>query len=248
MVMQEAKPDTPEASATERPHSRKLMALIASGAVVVMVAAIVVYFVAFRSLPTTVSWAPSVSAVSPGGEVTVAGRITPADSGRQVLIEGASSSRGPWQPMAQAATTDSRGRFTITFKPAIETSMVMRVVVDPAGRYLEVTGRSMPVRLLSLSSINLSGGGLVTNQIPVNFTVTVDPPSIGRTVKVEQSSDKVHWTAVGRRDRPRPAEEQSSRFRASRLVSGPTVQQSHRMTSSPRLQAHWPMPQLRTSR
>jgi hypothetical protein len=178
-------------------HSKKLIPLLAGAAVLAMVAVFGVYFFAFRSLPTTVSWAPSVSAITPGGEVTVAGRITPAESGRQVLIEGAPSAGGPWQRMVQAATTDSLGRFAISFKPAIKASMIMRVVVDPAGRYLEVTGKSMPVRLLSLSSINLTVGGLVTNQIPVNFTVTVDPPTIGRTVRLEQSSDNEHWTAVG---------------------------------------------------
>jgi|SRR5450631_2013595 hypothetical protein len=41
------------------------------------------------------------------------------------------------------------------------------------------------------------GGGLVTNQIPVDFAVAVDPPSVGRTVTLEQSSDKLHWVPVG---------------------------------------------------
>ena len=67
----ETQRDTPEASATERPRSRKHVGLIAGGAAVVILAAIGVYFMAFRSLPTTVSWAPSVSAIAPGGDLTV---------------------------------------------------------------------------------------------------------------------------------------------------------------------------------
>jgi hypothetical protein len=31
----------------------------------------------------------------------------------------------------------------------------------------------------------------------VSFTVAVDPPSVGRTVTLEQSGDKVHWVPVG---------------------------------------------------
>ena len=99
--------------------------------------------------------------------------------------------------MLATVTTDSQGRFAITFKPQLTGSIVMRVVVDPAGRYLEVIGLPKPVRLLTLSSISLKGGGLVTNQIPVTFAVAVDPPSLGRTVRLEQSSDKVHWVPVG---------------------------------------------------
>jgi len=189
--------DTSETGATEHRRSRKLVPLIASAAVLVILAAIGVYYVAFRSLPTTVSWAPSVSAIAPGGELTVSGRVTPAESGRLVTFESASSAQGPWQPMPQSATTDSRGRFSISYKPQLTGSIVMRVVVDPAGRYLAVTGQSSPVRLLTLSSIRLKGGGTVPTKTAIKFTVAVDPPSVGRTVKVEQSSDKVRWIPVG---------------------------------------------------
>jgi flagellar basal body-associated protein FliL len=61
--MQEPHLNTPEASTTERPSSRKLVAIIAGTVLVVILAATGVYFVAFRSLATTVSWAPSVSAI-----------------------------------------------------------------------------------------------------------------------------------------------------------------------------------------
>jgi hypothetical protein len=164
---------------------------------VVTLAVIGVYFVAFRSLPTTVSWAPSVSAMVSGDDLTVSGQITPANGGRQVLLQSAPTAKGPWQPMPATLTTDSQGRFVATFKPHLTGSIVMRVVVGPAGRYLQVTGLSKPVQLLTLSSISLKGGGLLTSQIPVSFTVAVDPPSVGRTVKLEQSSDKVHWVPVG---------------------------------------------------
>jgi hypothetical protein len=99
--------------------------------------------------------------------------------------------------MLATITTDGQGRFAATFKPQLTGSIVMRVVIDPAGRYLQAIGLSKPVRLLTLSSISLQGGGLVTNHIPVNFTVAVDPPRVGRIVRLEQSSDKVHWTPVG---------------------------------------------------
>jgi hypothetical protein len=99
--------------------------------------------------------------------------------------------------VSPTVSTDGQGRFAITFKPQLTGSIVMRVVVDPAGRYLKVIGLPKPLRLLTLSSIGLNGGGLVTNQIPVNFTVAVDPPSVDRTVRLEQSSDKVHWVPVG---------------------------------------------------
>ena len=99
--------------------------------------------------------------------------------------------------MPQSATTDSRGRFSVTYKPQLTGSIVMRVVVDPAGRYLAVTGASSPVRLLSLSSVTLKGGGTVPTQSALQFTVTVDPPSAGRILRIEQSSDKVRWVPVG---------------------------------------------------
>jgi hypothetical protein len=196
MFIQETQPSAPEASKTEPRPSRKLVAIIASTALVTL-AAIGLYLVAFRSLPTTVSWAPSVSAMVSGGDLTVTGQITPANGGRQVLVQSAPTVKGPWDPMLPTITTDSQGRFAATFKPQITGSIVIRVVVDPAGRYLQVIGLQKPVRLLTLSSINLKGGGLVTNQIPVSFTVAVDPPSVGRTVRLEQSSDKVHWVPVG---------------------------------------------------
>jgi hypothetical protein len=197
MFTQKTQFSAPEASKTEPRQSRKLVAIIASTALVVILAAIGVYFVAFRSLPTTVSWTPSVSAMVSGDNLTVSGQIRPVGSGRQVLVQGAPTARGPWVRVAPTVTTDGRGRFAITFKPQLTGSIVMRVVVDPAGRYLEVIGLPKPVRLLTPSSISLKGGGLVTNQIPVNFTVAVDPPSVGRTVRLEQSSDKVHWVPVG---------------------------------------------------
>lgn len=87
-------------------------------------------------------------------------QITPADSGRQVSIETAPKGSGPWQPIPQSGTTDSGGRFAVTIKSKFSGSIVMRVVVDPAGRYLAVTGVSRPVRLLVLSSIALKGGAL----------------------------------------------------------------------------------------
>ena len=154
MFTQETQSSAPEASKTEPRYSRKLVAIIASTALVVILAAIGVYYVAFRSLPTTVSWAPSVSAIAPGSELAVSGRVTPAESGRQVLFESAPNAQGPWQPMPQTATTDSRGRFAVTFKPQFTGLILMRVVVDPAGRYLEVTGQSKPVRLLATSSVS----------------------------------------------------------------------------------------------
>jgi len=132
-----------------------------------------------------------------GGDLTVSGQITPANGGRQVLLQSAPTARGPWARVSATVTTDGQGRFAITFKPRLTGSIVTRVVVDPAGRYLQVIGLQKPVGLLTLSSISLKGGGLVTNQIPVSFTVAVDPPSVGRTVKLEQSSDKVHWVPVG---------------------------------------------------
>jgi hypothetical protein len=202
MVMQEAQLNAPEASASEHPRSGKLIALITSAAVLAIVAAIGVYFVAFRSLPTTVSWAPSVSAVSPGGDLTVSGQVTPAESGRLVSVEVAPfesvfKGQGPWQPMPQSATTDTRGRFSITYKTHFPVSIVMQVMVDPAGRYLGVTGAPKPVRLLVLSSISLKGGGTLPTGTPITFTVSVDPISAGRTVQIEQSSDKVRWVPVG---------------------------------------------------
>jgi archaellum component FlaG (FlaF/FlaG flagellin family) len=197
MFTQKTQSSALEASKTSPRHSRKLVAIIASTALVVTLAAIGVYFVAFRSLPTTVSWAPSVSAMASGDNLTVSGQIRPVGSGRQVLVQSAPTARGPWVRVSPTVTTDGRGRFAITFKPQLTGSIVMRVAVDPAGRYLDVIGLPKPVRLLTLSSIGLKGGGLVTNQVPVNFAVAVDPPSVGRTVRLEQSSDKVHWVPLG---------------------------------------------------
>jgi hypothetical protein len=199
MVMQGAHLNTPEASTTERPWSRKVVAIIAGTALTVILAATGVYYVAIRALPSTVSWAPSVSAIAPGSDLAVSGWVTPAESGRQVLFESAPNAQGPWQPMPQTATTDSRGRFAITFKPQFTGLILMRVVVDPEGRYLKVTGQSKPVRLLSLSSLSLSlkGIGTPTNRTPVSFAVTVNPAGAGRTVRIEQSRDKRHWVPIG---------------------------------------------------
>jgi hypothetical protein len=197
MVMQGPQLNTPGASEAEPRRSRKLVVIIAGTALVVTLAVIGVYVVGFRSLPTTVSWAPSVSAIASGDNLTVSGQIRPVGSDRQVLVQSAPTARGPWVRVPATVTTDGEGRFAITFKPQLTASIVMRVVVDPAGRYLKVIGLPKPVRLLTLSSISLKGGGLVTNQIPVNFAVAVDPPSVGRTVRLEQSSDKVHWVPVG---------------------------------------------------
>jgi hypothetical protein len=182
---------------TEHVRSTKMVPLIAGAAVLIILAAIGVYYAAFRSLPTTVSWAPSVSAIAPGVDLIVSGRVTPAESGRLVSFESAPKAQGPWHPMPQSATTDSRGQFTITYKPQLTGSIVMRVTVDPAGRYLAVTGKTMPVKLLTLSSISLKGGGATATQTPLKFTVGVDPPGVGRTIRIEQSSDKVRWVPVG---------------------------------------------------
>jgi hypothetical protein len=195
MGTQETQTDPPESTATKPPRSRKRVALIGGAAVVVILATIGVYFAAFRSLPTTVSWASSVSAIAPGGGLTVSGQITPAEGGRRVTVQSAPTAHGPWQLMLPTVTTNSRGHFTGTFTPQFSGSIVMRVVVDPAGRYLKATGE--PVRILSLSSISLKGGGTIPTQTPLSFNVAVDPPSAGRTVRIEQSSDKVRWVPVG---------------------------------------------------
>ena len=89
MFTQRAQSSAPEASKTERPRSRKLVAVIAGTVLAVILAATGVYFVAFRSLPTTVSWAPSVSAMASGDNLTVSGQIRPVGSGRQVLVQSA---------------------------------------------------------------------------------------------------------------------------------------------------------------
>jgi len=73
----------------------------------------------------------------------------------------------------------------------------MRVLVNPSGRYLEVASQAKPVRILSLSRISLTGGGRIPTQTPIGFAVSVEPPSAGRTVRIEQSSDKVRWVPVG---------------------------------------------------
>ena len=197
MVIQEAQLNTPDTCKRERPRSRTLAAISAGTAAAALLAVIGVYFAAFHPLPTTVSWAPAGPAVAPGGDLAVSGRVTPAMRGRRVLFESSLDAHGPWQPMSQAATTDARGSFAITFKPHLSGPFIMHVVVDQAGRYLKVTGQSKYVRLLSPSTISLKGGGRVTNQIPVNFTVAVDPKTVGRTVRLEQSSDKVHWVRLG---------------------------------------------------
>ena len=57
MTSQEVHLDISETGVTEHRRSRKLVPLIAGAAVLVILAAIGVYYVAFRSLPTTVSWA-----------------------------------------------------------------------------------------------------------------------------------------------------------------------------------------------
>lgn len=226
MAMQEAKPNTPKASPTER-RSRKLFTIIVGTALVIILAAIGVYVMAFRSLPTTVSWAPSAAAIAPGGELTVSGRVTPAETGRRVSLESAPTAQGPWLKMPQSATTDSRGRFSITYKPQLSGSIVMRVVVDPAGRYLEVTGQPKPVRLLSLSSISLKGGGTIPTQTPVVFAITVDPASAGRIIRIEQSSDKVRWVPVG------PSAKTKADGTAVVKVPGPAVGSwSYRATAS----------------
>jgi hypothetical protein len=196
MAMQGAQPDG-AALTTDRRRFRKLAAIVAGTALVLTLAATGVYYVAFRSRPTTVSWTPSVSTMASGGDLTVSGQIRPVARGRQVLVQSAPTAGGPWVRASPPVTTDDRGRFAITFKPKLTGTIVLRVVVDPAGRYLDVIGLPRPVRLLTLSSISLKGGGLVTNQTPVSFTVRVDPPSVDRTVRLEQSGDKVHWVPVG---------------------------------------------------
>ena len=178
-------------------RSKELVALVSGLAVLIIFAAVSTYFLAFRSLPTTVSWAPSVSAIAPGGDLTLSGKVSPAESGRHVSFESAPKTQGPWQPMSQAATTDINGLFTITFTPQFAGSIVMRAMVDPAGRYLAVTGVSKPLSLLSLSSIILNGGGTIPTQVPLKFSLVVSPPSVARTVQMEQSSDKVRWVPVG---------------------------------------------------
>jgi hypothetical protein len=194
-MVTQAQRGNPDLSATEAPPPGNHVALIAGAALAAILAVLGVYLVAFRSLPTTVSWEPSVSAIAKGGDLTVTGQITPAESGRKVLVESSPNARGPWKAMLPNITTDSRGRFTGTFKPEFSGSIIMRVVVNPAGRYLKVTGE--PVRILSLSSLRLKGIGTPTNRTPVSFAVTVNPASAGRTVRIEQSRDKRHWVAIG---------------------------------------------------
>lgn len=181
----------------ERRRSRTLIALIAGAAVVVILMVTGLYLVAFRSLPTTVLWALSASSITPGGDLTISGRITPAESGRQVVFQGAPTEQGPWKPIHPATTTDGSGQFALTFTPQLSASTVLRVVVDPFGRYLAATGVAVPVRLLSLSTISIKGGGVISTPNPLTFTLAVEPTSARRTVRIEQSKDKVHWAPVG---------------------------------------------------
>src|ERR1035437_221520 len=86
MFTQETQSSASEDSKTEPWRFRKPVVIIASTALIIL-AVIGVYFVGFRSLPTTVSWVPSVSAMASGGDLTVTGQITPANGGRQVLFQ-----------------------------------------------------------------------------------------------------------------------------------------------------------------
>src|SRR5450759_886870 len=73
-----------------------VLAIIGAAAILAVLG---VYLVVFRSLPTTVSWAPSVSAIAKGGELTVTGQITPIESGRTILVESSPNAHGPWKAM-----------------------------------------------------------------------------------------------------------------------------------------------------
>lgn len=174
--------------------------LVAAGGVATMiiVSALGGFLTSLRSMPTTVSWVPAVSVVAPGGDLAVSGQVTPAGSGRRVLLESAPGAQGPWRRMPQATITDDLGRFAITLKPQLTGSVAIRVVVDPAGRYRQGSGESKPFRFLAASSVNLKGGGAVPARSPVNLTAAVHPPIAGRTVMIEQSRDKVSWVPVGR--------------------------------------------------
>lgn len=194
-MVTQAQRGKPDSSITEAPRLGKGTAIIAGAALAAILAVLGVYLVAFRSLPTTVSWSPSASAIAKGGDLTVTGQITPADSGRKVQVESSPNAHGPWQTMLPNISTDSRGRFTATFTPQLSRSIIIRVVVNPAGRFLKVTGE--PVRILSLSSVSLKGIGTPTNRTTVSFAATVNPASPGRTVRIEQSRDKRHWVSIG---------------------------------------------------
>jgi hypothetical protein len=82
----------PAAQVTRSVRSTKLVGLVSGIAALIILAAIGVYFVALRSLPSTVSWAPSASAMVPGGVLTVSGVVNPAESGR-LIRECAHSTR-----------------------------------------------------------------------------------------------------------------------------------------------------------
>jgi hypothetical protein len=187
----------PESSGVHRGRSTNHVALFTGSALIVVLAAIGIYLLGFRPLPTAVSWAQSVSAIAPGDYLTISGQVTPAERGRQILLESASGPQGQWQLMRPGSVTDSRGRFAITFKPQISKSVAMRVVVDPAGRLLQATGASRPLRLLSLSRISLTGKGMVLARAPLKLTIDVSPPSTGRTVTIQESSDGLRWAPIG---------------------------------------------------
>jgi len=189
----ESQSPDPEASASDRPRSKKRAALIASAGMVAM-AATGVYFLALRPLPTAVSWTQSVSAIARGDYLTISGQITPAVSGRQIQLETASAAQGQWLRLPQASSTDSRGRFAMTVRPKLSGSILVRVVVGPAGRYVEADGASKPLRLLSSSKIRLA---VVPARTSLNLTIAVSPPSGARTVRTEKSRDRRHWTPIG---------------------------------------------------
>jgi len=100
--------NAPETLMTEQVRSKKMVPLIAGAVVLVILAAIGVYYVAFRPLPTAVSWAPSVAAtpaVTADAHASTSAESTSSADVPKTLPIQFSRAKTPSQTPASGATS-----------------------------------------------------------------------------------------------------------------------------------------------
>ena len=185
MTIQEAQLDPSEASTAERPRSRRLVAIIASTALVVILAAIGAHFAAFRSLPTTVSSATSgVKAVN---EQASQQKASPAAADAEAGIFA-----GFWNSHGGQLVVNADGSATLKYRVYVWCSDNPTPPCDQVRGNLIISGGQVNMHVVRVSTTN----GLPKATVIVDTSSDPKIPS-GSLQSLELNGGVITWTNYG---------------------------------------------------
>lgn len=161
--------------------------------VVVMAVSAVAYFVLFSPKDSNLTYSLEYTSLPSNQEQTVTGTVDPAEGDRLILIEVKGSAS--WVE-ATRTTTDSSGKFAISFPMTERGTAEIRVRAESKGRQKAVSATPQTVKVLDPTQVEAQIPRFARADKPLRVSGRVIPAG-SRTVFVETSNDGQTWSTAG---------------------------------------------------